>query len=64
MIARLHSAAVFGIDGYEVLVEVDTRQVIDTGRISIVGLPDTAVRESIQRVTAALSNSQIFCPGT
>ncbi len=63
MIARLHSAAVFGIDGYEVLVEVDTRQVIDTGRISIVGLPDTAVRESIQRVTAALSNSQIFCPG-
>lgn len=63
MMTRLHSAAVSGINGYEVLVEVDTRQVMDTGRISIVGLPDTAVRESIQRVTAALSNSQIFCPG-
>ena len=54
MIARLHSAAVNGIDGYEVLVEVDMHQVKDVGRMSIVGLPDAAVRESVQRVTSAL----------
>lgn len=63
MIARLHSAAVLGIEGYEVSVEVDARSVEDTGRISIVGLPDTAVRESVQRVTSALTNSRFFCPG-
>ncbi len=63
MIARLHSAAVNGIDGYEVMVEVDMRQVKDVERMSIVGLPDTAVRESVQRVTSALKNSSFFCPG-
>lgn len=64
MITRLHSAALSGIEGYEVEVEVDILQVGDVGRISIVGLPDAAVKESIQRVTAALSNSRFFCPGS
>lgn len=63
MIARLYSASVCGIDGYEVSVEIDTQQVKDTGKIAVVGLPDTAVKESIQRVTAALSNSHFFRPG-
>lgn len=63
MIARLFSASVCGIDGFEVCVEVDARPVEDTGRMSVVGLPDTEVRESIQRVSAALTNSRFFCPG-
>ena len=63
MISRLHSAAVNGITGYEVQVEVDVKKVEETGRVAIVGLPDTAVRESVQRVTAALQNSHFFCPG-
>ncbi len=63
MIKRLFSAAVEGISGYEVQVEVDARPVEDTGRISVVGLPDAAVRESVQRVTAALTNSNFFRPG-
>lgn len=63
MVSLLKSAAVCGIDGYEVQVEVDAHCVEDTGRITIVGLPDTAVRESIQRVTSALQNQQFFCPG-
>jgi len=63
MITRLHSAAVEGINGYEVEVEVDVRPVEDIGRISVVGLPDAAVRESVQRVTSALSNSSFFSPG-
>lgn len=63
MIARLHSAAVYGIEGCEVQVEVDVQKVEETGRFTVVGLPDTAVRESVQRVTAALQNSSFFCPG-
>ena len=63
MITRLHSAAVEGINGYEVQVEVDARPVEDMGRITVVGLPDAAVRESVQRVTSALSNSSFFRPG-
>lgn len=62
MITRLHSAAVIGIDGFEVQVEVDAHQVEDAGRISVVGLPDAAVRESVQRVTSALSNCRFFLP--
>lgn len=63
MISRLFSASVTGIQGYEVQVEVDARPVDDIGRMTIVGLPDAAVRESIQRVTSALSNSNFFHPG-
>ncbi len=63
MIARLYSASIYGIDGFEVSVEVDVRPVKDTGRITVVGLPDTAVKESIQRVTSALSNSYFYKPG-
>ena len=63
MIARLHSAALYGIEGYEVQVEVDVQKVEELGRFTVVGLPDTAVRESMQRVTAALKNSHFFCPG-
>ena len=63
MISRLFSASVSGIQGYEVQVEVDARPVDDIGRMTIVGLPDAAVRESIQRVTSALSNSNFFHPG-
>ncbi len=63
MITRLHSAAVEGIRGYEVQVEVDARPVEDIGRMAVVGLPDAAVRESVQRVTSALTNSSFFRPG-
>lgn len=62
MITRLHSASVLGIEGYEVEVEVDAVEVSDLGRITVVGLPDAAVRESVQRVTAALSNSDFYRP--
>ncbi len=63
MITRLHSAAVSGIEGFEVQVEVDIQPVEEPGRIAIVGLPDTAVRESVQRVSSALSNSNFYRPG-
>lgn len=62
MITRLHSAAVNGIDGYGVQVEVDVVPVKDVGRYYIVGLPDAAVRESVQRVTSALKTAISFAP--
>ena len=50
-----YSAAVFGIDAYLVEVEVD----VGSGRpgdFNVVGLPDIAVKESRERIKAALKN--------
>lgn len=56
MLAKLYSAALVGVDALEVEVEVNhlEREVF---RMTIVGLPDAAVRESQQRVLSAISNS-------
>jgi len=55
MITRVFSAAVVGIDATEVEIEVNTGA--GEPSIIVVGLPDTAVKESKDRVIAALSNS-------
>ena len=55
MLARVCSAAVQGIQAYPVEVEVNAGYG-DFG-IVIVGLPDTAVKESRDRVSTALQNS-------
>src|ERR1019366_2063556 len=49
------SAAVFGIDAYLVEVEVDVGS-SRPGDFNVVGLPDVAVKESRERVKAALKN--------
>jgi len=55
MIAKVFSGAVLGIDAYIVEVEVDTAFGLPV--FSTVGLPDNAVKESKDRVRAALKNS-------
>nr|MBA3268888.1 YifB family Mg chelatase-like AAA ATPase [Acidobacteriota bacterium] len=55
MLARLESAAVFGVDAYPVHVEVDVGLGLPFFRM--VGLPDASVRESRDRVKAAIRNS-------
>ena len=60
MLAKVCSAAVNGIDAYPVEVEVDSG--FHDSFIVIVGLPDAAVKESRDRVTAALSNSGFKLP--
>ena len=55
MLAKVCSAAVNGIEAYAVEVEVNAGWG-DTV-IVIVGLPDTAVKESRDRVTTAIHNS-------
>lgn len=55
MLARLHSAAVLGIEAYLVDVEVDLSNGLP--RFDTVGLPQGAVKEGRERVTAALANA-------
>ena len=60
MLARVFSCAVIGLDGVIVEVEVDTAQGLPG--MDIVGLPDTAVQESRQRVMAAIKNAGFAYP--
>ncbi len=62
MIAEIHSGAVVGIDGYGVSVEIDIARGLPT--FTIVGMPDAAVRESRERVSAALRNNGFRLPGS
>src|SRR5271156_1217224 len=55
MLARVCSAALNGIEAYPIEVEVNAGYG-DT-LVVIVGLPDTAVKESKDRVSTALTNS-------
>lgn len=55
MLAKVWSAAVNGIDAFPVEVEVDSG--FGETVTVIVGLPDAAVKESRDRVSAALANS-------
>jgi magnesium chelatase family protein len=55
VLARVWSAAIQGIDAIKVGVEVDVSNGMPG--ISLVGLPDTAVQESRDRVKTALKNS-------
>ena len=60
MLAKIFSSAVIGIDAYIVEVEVDIAQGLPA--FSTVGLPEGAVRESKERVKAAIKNSGYHFP--
>ena len=60
MLSRTWSAALLGIDAIKVGVEVDVSGGLPG--IVVVGLPDTAVQESKERVKAALKNSGYAFP--
>jgi hypothetical protein len=60
MLAKIYSAAIYGVDAYEVEIEVNAAG--GSPVIVIVGLPDAAVKESRDRVTTAISNSGYFWP--
>lgn len=60
MLSRITSSSVEGIDGRRVDVEVDIRSGLPA--FSVVGLPDAAVKESRERVQAAIRNSGYSFP--
>ena len=66
MLFRTLSAAVYGIDADLVEIEVNLTPVRgeadNVSPIIIVGLPDLAVRESRERIRAAITNSSYFFP--
>jgi len=62
MLVKIASAAILGLEAYLIEVEIDSQRGLP-GQ-SIVGLPDASVRESRDRVRAAIENSGFaFPPG-
>ncbi len=60
MLVKTYGSAVFGIDATTITIEVN----IDKGvNFILVGLPDSAVKESQQRIKAALTNNGFKYPG-
>lgn len=60
MLVKTYGSAVHGVDAATITIEVN----IDKGiNFSLVGLPDSAVKESQQRIDAALVNTGYKIPG-
>lgn len=60
MYGQINSACVYGVEGRMIQVEVDISNGLP--HMSIVGLPDSAIRESIDRVRAAIKNCGFTFP--
>ncbi|MGM1045303.1 MAG: YifB family Mg chelatase-like AAA ATPase [Bacillota bacterium] len=60
MYGKLHSACLYGIDGVIIQVEVDLANGLP--QTSIIGLPDSSIRESVERVRAAIKNCGFTYP--
>ncbi|MBN8548727.1 MAG: YifB family Mg chelatase-like AAA ATPase [Deltaproteobacteria bacterium] len=60
MLTRVRTSTVIGIDAIAVEVEVEVRP--GPPRFSIIGLADSAIKESRDRVTAALKHSGFILP--
>lgn len=60
MLSRVFSVGVRGVEGYPVLVELDLANGLPS--FTTVGLPDSAVRESRERVASAVKNSGFKFP--
>ncbi|MDZ7705986.1 MAG: YifB family Mg chelatase-like AAA ATPase [Trueperaceae bacterium] len=62
MLAKVISAAVLGVDAYEVQIEVDISGGLPS--VMVVGLPDAAVQESRERVRSAIRNVGLPFPSS
>lgn len=60
MLVKTYSSAVFGITATTITIEVNVAQGIN---FFLVGLPDSAVKESQQRIKAAFQNNELRFPG-
>lgn len=60
MLARSFSFGLNGLDAYPVTIEVDVSKGLPA--LTIVGLPDSAIRESKERVRSAIKNSGFTFP--
>jgi magnesium chelatase family protein len=62
MITEIYTSATYGVDAYIIRVETHLEKAMQPG-FSIVGLPDNAVKESRERIPAAIKNSNLVFPG-
>ncbi len=62
MFAKVKSLGIFGMDSFSVVVESDLSRGLP--RFDIVGLPDTAVKESKERVRASIKNCGFDYPNS
>ena len=60
MFAKVKTAAVIGLETYEISVEVDLN--LGVPHFMVVGLPDLAVNEAKERVRSAIKNSGLLFP--
>ena len=60
MLSKILSGSVIGINAYPIEVEVDVANGMPA--FSVVGLPDTSIRESRDRIRAAIKNSGLSFP--
>jgi len=60
LLSKLYSAAICGVEAFMVEIEVDIHPGLPS--FNIVGLPDTAVQESRERVRAAIKNTEFEFP--
>ena len=60
MLSKIKTLGLVGINGYNVVVEADVNNGIP--RFDIVGLPDTAIKESKERIRSAIKNSGLKFP--
>ena len=58
MIAKVKSYGLIGITGYKVEVEIDINNGLPS--YDVVGLADTAIKESKERVKSAIKNTPFF----
>ncbi len=61
MITEIFTAATYGVEAYIIRVETNLERTSQAG-FSIVGLPDNAVKESRERIPAAIKNSNLVFP--
>jgi magnesium chelatase family protein len=61
MLVRIFGSAVYGVEAITITIEVN---VMDGSKYYIVGLPDSAVKESLQRVESAIKTNGFYMPRT
>ena len=60
MLVKIFASAIFGVSAQTIIVEVNIDQGVG---YHLVGLPDSAIKESNFRINAALKNCQLKLPG-
>ncbi|MFH1622604.1 MAG: magnesium chelatase domain-containing protein, partial [Candidatus Omnitrophota bacterium] len=60
MLSKIYSFGILGIEAYPVEIEVDISPGLPV--TNIVGLPDTSVKESKERIKSAIKNSGFRFP--